>query len=123
MSAPTAYAIYATNDVKSPPIIERTILIKGGANVAEHKTLITPKGVVTEVSDEDFAILENDYHFKDHVKNGYLTVERKETPIAKVIEGMKEKDASAPKTPDDEEFLGSATVELNKPGNKKGKGK
>lgn len=101
LTADNAYAIYENNPNADIPVIERKILIKGGANVADRKTLYTPKGVVTQVSDEDLALLEKDYSFQQHVKNGFIKVERHEAPVEKIVADMTPKDKSAPKTPND----------------------
>lgn len=53
----------------------REVTIKGGANVAHRKTIITPRGVGTQVSDEDLAFLETDPTFLMHKKNGFLTID------------------------------------------------
>src|SRR5277367_4378873 len=92
----TAYAIYKKTDVKQPGVIERTILIKGGSNLAT-KSLITPLGVASKVSDEDLAILENDYHFQQHVKKGFITYDKRNISVEKAIESMVKRDKSAPK--------------------------
>lgn len=51
------------------------ILIKGGANVVNKKTSQTTKFVMTEVSAEDFKLLEVSPVFKRMVKRGFLTTE------------------------------------------------
>lgn len=82
------------------PVIERTIHIRGGANVA-NKNLVTPEGVVTEVTDEEMSALEENYHFKEHVKHGFITFSKREVKPEKAVQDMTKKDASAPKTPED----------------------
>lgn len=54
---------------------ESSILIKGGANVVNKQTLQTSKFVMTEVSAEDFKLLEASPVFKRMVKRGFLTTE------------------------------------------------
>lgn len=56
-------------------IAGKQITIKGGANVADRKTIITPRGVGTHVSDEDLAFLENDPVFQFHKKGGFISVD------------------------------------------------
>lgn len=99
----TCYAVYAKNDSKDLPVIERQILIRGGANLA-NKYIETPKGVMTEVTEEELALLENDYHFNKARENGFITVENEKIDIEKAISDLEEKDASAPLTPADEIF-------------------
>lgn len=106
LSNTTNYAVYRptkSQDPNSTPIIDRKISIRGGANVAPLPQfgIVTPQGVVTQISDEDMAILEQDYHFKEHCRLGFIKVEKKEQPIEKSIASMEAKDQSAPKTPQD----------------------
>lgn len=56
-------------------IAGKQVTIKGGANVADRKTIITPRGIGTQVSDEDLAFLENDTLFKFHKKGGFITID------------------------------------------------
>jgi hypothetical protein len=58
-------------------IADRSVLIKGGSGV-NQKHLGTPLGVHTAVSDEDMEWLKDDLHFKQHQKNGYITVRKSE---------------------------------------------
>lgn len=76
------------------------VRIAGGANVA-NKNLITPKGLVTEVTDEQLELLMNDHTFKRQMAGGFLKVETVEANPNKVALDMKPKDISAPITPDD----------------------
>lgn len=80
-------------------VILRKIPVAGKANVA-NKNLVTPRGAVTKVTDEEYEILKNDHTFNDHVKRGYITVEKKEFSVDKIIKNMKPKDESAPLTPE-----------------------
>lgn len=80
---------------------KKGVLIKGGANVG-GKGLITPKGVVTHVSDEELEFLETVPAFQRHKAAGHITVVKSAKPDAeKVAKDMTPKDKSAPKTPDD----------------------
>ena len=101
----TSYAIYKPTDPKQVGVIEKKILIKGGSNLAT-KTLITPLGVATKVSDEELELLEKDFHFKQHVKNGFITVDKRVLTPEKAVEHLNKRDLSAPKTPNDPEFKG-----------------
>lgn len=104
-SCSTDYAIYKKNSSRDLGLVERKITIKGGANVAtKFPNIYTPKGVVTRVSDEDLAILEQDPNFIQHRDNGFLTIDKKEIEIEKVVGDMQKQDKSAPRTPDDPEF-------------------
>ena len=48
--------------------VQKSILIKGGANVMDKATMTTPNGVVTEVPDEDWEILKEHSAFQRHMK-------------------------------------------------------
>lgn len=99
----TSYAIYRPTDPKANTIIEKLITIHGGANVADKK-IFTPRGKVTEVSKEDLELLEKDYHFIEHQKLGFISVEKSKRDLDNVVSKMTPKDKSAPLTPDDEQF-------------------
>ncbi len=99
LSASVSYAIYEKSG-GDLPTRTRAVTIKGGANVADRKT-DTPRGIVTEVTDEDLAVLEASPVFQAHKKNGFIVVVPKEIKIEKAVADMVEKDKSAPLTPDD----------------------
>lgn len=83
------------------PVVESSILIKGGAGIA-NKNMITPRGVMTTITSEELAILETNESFRMHKDNGYITVESKKADADEVAEkSMKKKDKSAPVTPAD----------------------
>lgn len=79
------------------------VLIHGGANVATGSApkTITPRGVVTKVSDEELDLLMNDFTFKRHMENGFIKVEKYQDNADKVAKDMAPKDDSAPRTPED----------------------
>lgn len=93
MSTDVAYAVYGEK-VNDMPTIERQIVINGGANVAT-KNLITPRGVMTSVSDEDMELLSADPVFQMHKQNGFIAVEKKAADPEKVAAGMEARDQSA----------------------------
>lgn len=100
LSTDVCYNDFKPSNGREPNFVERKVLIRGGANVAT-KHLVTPKGVMTKVSDEELAFLEKDEVFQLHVKNGHITVSGREANPDKVAGGMTDKDASAPLTPAD----------------------
>ncbi len=71
--------------------------VKGGHGVANDR-LVTPLGVVTEVSDEQLAELEKNFVFQMHKKKGFLVVRAKNADPEKVVSVMNLKDPSAPLT-------------------------
>jgi hypothetical protein len=96
---------------KTPPISEnksspgynkaiRKIVINGGHGVAT-KHLFTPKGVVTQVSDDDLEFLLKNASFQRHVAAGFLTYDKKKVDPEKKIVNMAAEDGSAPLTPKD----------------------
>jgi len=80
-------------------VIDKEVLIEGKANVAT-KNLITPRGLVTKITEAQYNVLEKCPSFKKHVERGYITVTKKDTKLDKVLSDMVARDVSAPKTPD-----------------------
>lgn len=67
------YPIYAEGRHNQAKIVKE-ILIKGRANVSDPHTLVTPSGAVTQVSDEDLALLKKSEAFQRHVTHGFMKV-------------------------------------------------
>lgn len=82
-------------------VVIASVLIKGGANVADKRTLITPKGVPTVVTDEELEILERVPSFRRHRDRGFLVVEKHEAKLEDVVSNMEPKDGAAPLTKED----------------------
>ena len=84
-------------------VIKKSILIKGGAHVADKKTLVTPNGVPTEVSKEDLEILKENYAFKKFLERGFMKIMESGSKFKAQDESekMTEKDASAQITKED----------------------
>lgn len=82
------------------PLRTKTVFIQGGANVPNDQ-FVTPKGVVTKVSDEDYDALLKCPSFVLAVSDGYLSVETREKKLEKVVADMEPKDSSAPLTAED----------------------
>ena len=107
------YVIWSTapNGQKT---VKKTILIKGGANVMDKKTMTTPKGVVTEVSEEDWKELENHVAFKRHLERGFMEVMKEEKKARKRAETKSDKkDGGAQLTPEDFEKRGQKAPEVS----------
>lgn len=84
------------------PRKDSQVLIKGGAGVANDR-IMTPHGVVTEITDEQHKLLvDNCPSFNRHLKNGYLKVLEKNPSAAdtKKVAADLESDKSAPLTPE-----------------------
>lgn len=80
--------------------ITHKVNIAGGANVARDK-LGTPRGIVTEVSEDDMTFLMNNHAFLTHKKNGFITVSEAKVDPECVVPDMIQADESAPVTPND----------------------
>lgn len=78
----------------------REVFVKGGTGVANDR-VVTPQGVRTEIEDDDLASLQNNEVFKLHVKNGFITYQKKSADPEKVAADMKLNDPSSPRTPSD----------------------
>lgn len=103
------------------PKRKRSVIINGGSNVS-NKALVTPRGVVTELSDADYEFVKNDRSFKRWVERGYIVVDDKKIDVEKVIADMDGRDESAPLVPQDFEDAtraklteGSAKLANDKP--------
>lgn len=94
-----AYQIYRQGGADLP-LVDKTILVAGGANVAD-KHFITPRGVVTSITGEELELLEQNAVFALHKANGFITVEAKEVPVEKVVSDMEARDEAAPLTESD----------------------
>lgn len=102
ISTSVNYPIYAQSHSKDLSVIVKDIVIKGGAGVADRHCL-TPKGFVTEVSDEDLEHLEKNATFLKHKQAGFIYVEKKSISITKAVSNMNPRDNSSPKVPEDYE--------------------
>ena len=96
------YAIFAPkSDAKELSTIVKRIEIKGGNGVAQYigqmasYGVLTPKGTVTEVSEADLILLEQNLAFRRHRDRGFLVVDTKKVNPEKRAKEMTEKDKSA----------------------------
>ena len=91
------YASYipASLDGNQIPTIETKIEIKGGANLIDPKTMVTPRGVATSVTDEELEILLKNPEFQAHKERGFIQIESKKLAANKVAAGMEGRDNSA----------------------------
>jgi len=84
------------------PKIASSVTIQGGANLPS-KQLVTPKGVLTTITDEQYDRLQQNKAFQRHLKANHLKVETQEYAADDVAKDMEPKDGSAPMTPADYE--------------------
>lgn len=73
------------------------VVIKGGANL-QNKFGVTPKGVMTEVTNEEYGLLLDNDKFKKHLESGFVIAHEKEVKVEKAIENMQKQDKSRPLT-------------------------
>lgn len=118
LSCPQRYTKFVPGAEGGIPREEGSVLIHGGANVAD-RAIITPRGVVTEVSDEELALLKENKLFNTHCENGFITIETKKVDVEKVTPDMEARDGSAPLTPGDFEVEGKAAPSTGKASAKK----
>ena len=79
------------------PRLERQVLIKGGAGVAgRDQRMITPRGVVTEVTDSEYEFLKTNVVFKRHQDTGFIKIEDRAADPEQVAADMTGRDNSAP---------------------------
>lgn len=83
------------------------IRIEGGANIP-NKYMLTPLGVVTNITDEEASALEQNRVFQIHKANGVVRIEAKKAEVEAVVSGM-EADVSAPDTEADAEKVEKKT--------------
>jgi len=82
------------------PVKGRSVLINGGANKS-NRSLETPLGSATKVSDEELALLEKNQHFQRHRERGFVHVQKRKADVEHVAKDMTAKDRSAPLTDDE----------------------
>ncbi len=99
MAANVNYAIY-TKGARGINEVKQVITIRGGADVIDKKTLVTPEGVLTPVTDDEFAKLQDNPIFLRHIERGVLKVCTNERNAEKSSVELT-KDDSAQLTPKD----------------------
>lgn len=76
--------------------VKGSVVIKGGANVIDKKTMQTPKGIMTEVSKEDLEFLKTQSLFNEKVEQGsYEIVESEKKAEEKIKKNKRQKDGGA----------------------------
>jgi len=90
LSTDVSYAVYKDGGADLP-VIDKKIVINGGANVANEfgQIDIVKK---TSISEADYAALQEHPVFKMHVKNGHITTKKAGT------KDLEKQDKSAPAT-------------------------
>lgn len=99
---------------------EHSVLIKGGANVLNKKTMETPNGVITEITKEELEFLKSNSTFKRHEKGGWVKVftskdaaQKHADTVIKNEDGKTVKDAGSQLTEEDFEENGQKAPIVN----------
>lgn len=98
------YTRYADNrdQVNDLPQKVVEVHIAGGTGIAS-KNLITPLGVHTKITREDYDAIKDLHVFKVHVENGFIRVEDSKIDVEAAAGEMNANDPGAPLTPSDYE--------------------
>lgn len=114
LSADNIYAAYVAGGADLP-MVERQVLIRGGANVPD-KRLVTPRGVVTEVTEDDYEhVLKPNHVFNLHVDNGFIQVSKTRSDPEVAAADMTSRDEASPLVPEDFEADSAKPVGFTEP--------
>lgn len=100
LSNDQAYTVHERS-ASGAAIATHVVHIKGKANVADRRTLVTPRGAVTVVTAEQAALLGKCDMFKRHVDRGFVTVSTSRGDADSVAADLAGRDKSAQATPAD----------------------
>ena len=89
--------------------ILKELKIRGGAGVADSRSLITKEGLVTEVTDKDLEWLKKQPMFIEMCKDGYLKICGYEKAAKNAIADMEKDTGSRQITPEDYTKKGKKT--------------
>jgi hypothetical protein len=81
--------------------IKRKMTIRGGAGRPAKRTLITPYGLATEVSEEGLTWLEAQPAFQRHVATGFMLTSKNKKDADVMAADMAQRDGSAQLVPND----------------------
>jgi len=97
----TEYAEWETG-ANNVPVKARSVVINGGAGLAQKLTLLTPLGVATVVTAEELEFLEGLESFQRHKKLGFMTVRKSGNVDPDVVaKDMEPRDGASPLMPTD----------------------
>lgn len=82
------------------PVPDGEVFVKGGAGVVNDR-LWTPRGTVTEITEEDRAILESNSDFLLHKENGFVEISEELVAVEKAAADMESRDGASPLLPED----------------------
>lgn len=102
---PNAQAYTSHKPAGDIHIPDRTVVIKGGAGVADKRYETAP-GVMTEISPEEHEFLEKNVVFQRHVKRGFIIVADKAEEVEKIAADQNRDSADRPLVDSDFEAEG-----------------
>ena len=103
LTAPQNYAIHETVPDGSYKVA-RDIIINGGHGLTNRFGVVL-QGTETEVDGKTLKLLEENYWFRQHRENGFLTVSDVSRDPETMITGLEQRDKSAPATAQDIDAL------------------
>lgn len=80
----------------------KSVTVRGGAGIA-NRSLVTPEGVRTQVSDEDAAFLAKHGMFKFHQERGHVKIVSMERDPDSIAQSMTKDEGTRPRNEDDVE--------------------
>ena len=113
LSAGVEYTLYE-EIAGGKQVATGSIFVMGGAKVANKKTLVTPQGVVTPVSDAQAEQLKRHPLFKIHEANGNVKILEKDPVDADNAATDLDGDKGAQLTPEDYKKTGKKTPKTGK---------
>lgn len=86
---------------RAPYVTVKKIVVKGKSNVRDPKTFVMPDGVITEVTDEDAALIAADPLYKQYEQNGMMKLVSSKAGARSAKEDLGDKDGAAQLTAED----------------------
>jgi hypothetical protein len=82
-------------------VYDKFVCVKGGANLTD-KNFVTPQGVVTSLTDDEYEMVKDNATFNKFVDRGFFKVTKKKvSDISKAVSDLNARDKSAPLTDGD----------------------
>lgn len=101
LAADVSYTGYAEPKGDNLPQVQMAVVVKGGAGVANRRTLDTPRGLVTSVTEDEAKFLRAHPVFIEHEKNGHVQVSKENATGDDAAADMAGRDNSAPLVDED----------------------
>lgn len=100
LAASVAYTAWERGGPNDMPKKQRRIVIAGGTGIADRH-FMTPWGVLTTITPEEFGILQENDKFKRHMERGYIRVSSQRLDPESAAADMALSDPSLPLVPED----------------------